>query len=266
MANERLRAAMTEAAMTSAGVAHELGLDAKSVERWVTREVVPHRNTAARAASLLGRPIEWLWPSMVSPAGSFASPEVVAFYPHRSVSPKQLWIDLLESAQTEIVLMAYASLFLPEENPRSIEILRAKAAAGVRVRICLGDPDTPEIALRAEEEQLFDGYAGRIQMAMAYYRPLLGVPGVEFHLHRTTLYNSIYIYDDQMLLNMHVYGMYGYLAPILHLRRDPAGDLFDMYARSLELVWAKSYPFTPELGHRPRPRREDRGDHSLDVA
>ena len=162
--------------------------------------------------------------------------------------------------------MAYASLFLPEENPRSVEVLRAKAAAGVRVRICLGDPDTPEITLRAEEEELYDGYAGRIQMAMAYYRPLLGVPGVEFHLHRTTLYNSIYIYDDQMLVNMHAYGVYGYLAPILHLRREPAGDLFDMYAKSLERVWERSYPFEPESGGRPAPRSKDRGDQRLGVA
>jgi transcriptional regulator with XRE-family HTH domain len=266
MANERLRAAMLEAELTSARIAHELGLDAKSVERWVTREVVPHRSTAARAASLLRRPADWLWPSMASPGGSFASSEVVAFYPHRSVSPKQLWIDLLESARSEIVLMAYASLFLPEENPRSVEVLRAKAAAGVRVRICLGDPDTPEIALRAQEEELFDGYAGRIQMAMAYYRPLLGVPGVEFHLHRTTLYNSIYIYDDQMLVNQHVYGMYGYLAPILHLRRAPGADLFDMYATSLERVWQRSYPYAPESGRRPASRGEDRGDQRLGVA
>ena len=66
MANERLRTAMLDAELTTSGVAHELGLDAKSVERWVTRDVVPHRNTAARAAALLRRPLDWLWPSMAS--------------------------------------------------------------------------------------------------------------------------------------------------------------------------------------------------------
>lgn len=103
-------------------------------------------------------------------------------------------------------------------------------------------------------------------MAMAYYRPLLGVPGVEFHLHRTTLYNSIYIYDDQMLVNMHVYGMYGYLAPILHLRRLPEGDLFDMYARSLERVWAESYPAEHDSRGQLHARSQDGRDDRIGVA
>ncbi len=89
-------------------------------------------------------------------------------------------------------------------------------------------------------------------MALAYYRPLADVPGVEFRQHQTSLYNSIFRYDDQMLVNQHIYGTYGYLAPILHLRRVPGSDLFDTYARSFELIWAEeSYPFSaPESRQR----------------
>jgi hypothetical protein len=85
------------------------------------------------------------------------------------------------------------------------------------------------------------GIVGRVEMANAYYAPLIGAPGVEFHLHRTTLYNSIYRYDDHMLINQHVYGTYGYLAPILHIRKTDTGDLFDTYARSYDLIWSQSY-------------------------
>jgi len=45
-----------------------------------------------------------------------------------------------------------------------------------------------------------------------------------------------------MLINQHVYGMYGYLAPMLHLRRMDGGDFFDMYAKSFERVWEVSSP------------------------
>jgi hypothetical protein len=225
--------------------AGELGVDPKTVERWITRDVIPHRATALRAASLLNRQVHYLWPSQDVGPSSAPEAEVVAFYAHRSLTPKSLWLDLLHSAQREITLMAYASLFLPEDNPVSIQLLRDKAAAGVRVRICLGDPDAPEIALRGVEERLYEGLVGRVRMAIAYYRPLLGVPGIEFRLHRTTLYNSIYVYDDEMLLNQHAFGVYGYMAPILHLRRCPGGDLFDMYAESLDRVWEAAYPYTP---------------------
>jgi hypothetical protein len=51
---------------------------------------------------------------------------------------------------------------------------------------------------------LFEGIPGRIRMALAYYRPLVGVEGIEFRLHGTSLYNSIFRYDDQMLVNQHI--------------------------------------------------------------
>jgi hypothetical protein len=80
-------------------------------------------------------------------------------------------------------------------------------------------------------------------MALAYYRPLVGVEGVEFHLHRTALYNSIFRFDDQMLLNQHIFGAYGYVAPILHLRRVDGADLFETYAKSFRRIWSESYPY-----------------------
>ncbi len=145
--------------------------------------------------------------------------QVVAFYPHRSDTPKKLWMDLLVQAQEEISLFANASLFLPEENPEAIGILNAKAASGVRVRILLGDPEHPAMELRGKEERLFEAIPSRIRMTLAYYRPLVDVEGIEFRLHGTSLYNSIFRYDDQMLVNQHIYGTYGYIAPILHLRK-----------------------------------------------
>ncbi len=146
-------------------------------------------------------------------------------------------MDLLIGAQERIDLFANASLFLPEDNPESISIIKHKAEHGVTVRILLGDPDHPAMTLRGKEERLFEAIPGRIRMALAYYRPLMDVSCVEFRLHGTALYNSIFRYVDQMLVNQHIYGTYGYMAPILHLRRMDGADLFDTYVNSLELVW-----------------------------
>lgn len=97
------------------------------------------------------------------------------------------------------------------------------------------------------------GIPGRIRMAMAYYQPLIGVPGVEFKFHRTTLYNSIYRFDDQIFVNQHTYGTYGHLAPILHLREMEEGNLFATYSRSAKMIWDEAYP-TPASA----PRRTER--------
>jgi hypothetical protein len=163
--------------------------------------------------------------------------QVVAFYPHRADTPKSLWMNLLVSAQENIDLFANASLFLPEENPEAIEIIKKKATGGTKVRILLGDPDHPAMELRGREERLFEAIPGRIRMALAYYRPLVDVEGIQFRLHGTSLYNSIFRYDDQMLVNQHIYGTYGYMAPILHLRKVTGADLFDTYMKSFELIW-----------------------------
>lgn len=243
MPNERLRNALRSNDQTERGFADELGVDPKTVQRWITTGRTPHQTTAQRAAKLLGVPMIWLWPDLDKPQAGNNSAEVVAFYPHRSETPKHLWSDLLIGTQKQLDLVAYASLFLPEENPESISIIKHKAANGIQVRIALGDPDSPEVERRGREERLFEAIPGRVRMALAYYRPLVDVPGIQFHLHRTTLYNSIFRFDDQMLVNQHIFGTYGYMAPILHLRCcHNATDLFDTYTVSFERIWEESYP------------------------
>jgi hypothetical protein len=174
-------------------------------------------------------------------------PEFVGLYAHRADTPNELWLNLLKAATEHIDLFANASLFLPEDNPEAITTIKKKAAAGVQVRILLGDPNSEAAKLRGYEERLFEGIPGRIQMALAYYRPLLDVDGVEFRLHATSLYNSIFRYDNDMLVNQHIYGTYGYIAPTLHLRKQPEGDLFDTYMRSFDRVWDdESYEYKPQ--------------------
>jgi hypothetical protein len=51
-----------------------------------------------------------------------------------------------------------------------------------------------------------------------------------------------------MLINQHIYGTYGYVAPILHLRHVDGGDLFETYAKSFSRIWAASYAYSPEEG------------------
>ena len=246
MVNTRLRATLRANGYSEPDLASELGVDAKTVQRWVTQNRTPHRSTAVKVAKLLDVPVAWLWPDLDENSPDEARQEVVAFYPHRADTPKRLWLELLLGAKKQIDLFANASLFLPEDNPESIDLIRHKAEGGIPVRILLGDPNSPAAELRGREERLYDGLIGRIRMALAYYRPLAAAEGVTFHLHRTALYNSIFRYDDQMLVNQHIYGIYGYIAPILHLRRVEGADLFDTYMRSFEMVWEESYPYQPE--------------------
>jgi hypothetical protein len=68
------------------------------------------------------------------------------------------------------------------------------------------------------------------------------VPGIEIRAHDTVLYNSIYRFDDEMIVNPHVFGKIASHAPAIHLRRLSAGDLFTTYLDSLDAVWHLARP------------------------
>jgi hypothetical protein len=70
------------------------------------------------------------------------------------------------------------------------------------------------------------------------------LPVPRLRRHGTTLYNSIYGGDDQMLVNAHLWGMNAYGAPLWHLRRAETGpaSLFDAYAASLDEIWTGAEP------------------------
>lgn len=244
MANERLRDALTRAGLTPAAAAEQIGVDAKTVERWGSQGRVPYARHRAALAALLEQSESYLWPSAVprERQAKIAASEIVSAYPHRGAIPVELWDELLTAASDRIDILVHAGQFLIE-RPGFIRTLTEKAEAGVTVRINFGDPDSDAIELRSEEEGLGPGtLAARIRYGLVAYRPLLDVPGIEFRFHATTLYNSIFRFDDQAIVNMHVYGVAGAQAPALHLRKLGAGDLFDTYSRSFVDVWNKSTP------------------------
>lgn len=254
--NDRLRATLRSSTFSENEFAERMQVDPKTVQRWIATGRTPHRRTAQQAAEMLGVPMAWLWPNIdADNLRPSAASEVVALYPHRAQVPKHLWVDQLVRAKRKIDIFTYAGLFLAEETGDAIELIRFRAASGTRVRIALGDPDSPELALRGVEEGLGEQIAARVRMSLSYFSPLVGEPGIAFHLHRTTLYNSFYRFDAEMLINQHAYGAYGYQAPILHLRETPNAELFPLYERSLERAWANSYPFkvTPSDQGAPQP-------------
>src|SRR5712692_5059699 len=234
MSNERLRRAMASANLDLDAVAVAASVDTKTVERWLAGREPRARHRWA-VASLLKRSEAYLWPDAT--AGEV---ELVLVYTHRSDVSPGVWWNLFSSAEREIDLLAYAALFLPEQHISLVDLLRERAASGCSVRILLGDPTSPKIIERGEEEQFGEGIVSRSKVALLHYRPLATSEGVQIRVHGTTLYNSIYRFDNTMLVNAHVYGCNAYSAPVLHLRRRVKGGLFDTYLESFESVWALS--------------------------
>jgi hypothetical protein len=244
MPNERLRSAIAAHELTTTRCAELLGVDPKTVERWVTRDRVPHRVHRTATARLLGVEETYLWPSVVHDQRTLSAgrAELVEFYPSRSSVPPELWRSLIDQATGHIDVLVFAGLFLPEIQ--DVGRLGKRARKGCQVRLLFGDPSGQAVRLRGEEEGFGHGVAHRVLLSLKYYDAILAVSGVELRLHDTTLYASIFRADDTMLVNTHVYGSPAAHNPVLHLRRIPGGRVVDHYLTSFNKVWAEARPTT----------------------
>jgi hypothetical protein len=244
--NERLRAALAREGWTASALAEAVQVDPKTVERWITKKRTPHRRAAVAAAKQLGEDPHYLWPELdrrVIADDTYG--EILTVYAERSAVPKSLWLSLLQGAQQGVDILVYAGLHLPEAHPSWAREIQRKCDAGVRVRMAFGEPNSLQVRTRGEEEGVGEGLAARIRYALAWHRPIFGSPGLSIALHSTVLYNSILRFDDQMLVNPHIYSIPAFRAPVLHLRRIQGGPLFDTYVECFEHVWAQARQFDP---------------------
>jgi hypothetical protein len=237
---EPLRRALVSARLRDIDVAKTLEVDPKTVQRWLGGRLPQPRHRWA-LADLLSLHEYDLWPHLAGVPS--IGPEIYATYPHRGSVPREVWRQLYDSAEQQIGILVYSGLFLAEDV-EMIRLLGEKAKAGVAVRILLGDPDSPHVNQRGDEEGIDGAMAAKVRNAIVLYRPLV-TSGVQICLHPTVLYNSIYRADDEMLINHHVYGIAAAYAPVLHLRRHGDDELFATYADSFERVWSSARPLAP---------------------
>jgi hypothetical protein len=242
MPNDRLRDALMSANLTPDEVAPRLKVDPKTVERWITTGRAPYPKYRHKLAAILRKSEAYLWPNAMSNdrATKVSESEIIRTYPHRSALPADLWDQLLDQAQNTIGILVYVGMFMTEK-PNLLATLRKKAENGVQIRLLFGDRDSTAVIQRSIDEGIGPHtISAKIDHALAYFRELCNTPGIEIRTHGTVLYNSIYFFDDEMIVNPHVYGKIAAHAPALHLRKLSAGSLFTTYAESFETVWEQA--------------------------
>lgn len=243
MANDRLRTAMLAAGLTVEELAAKADVDPKTVDRWIgNEERKPHRATRQKLTKILGVNEADLWPSLgnslrAAPAAS----ELVYLYPSRSAMTGATWEDLIHGVREQMDVLVFSGAFLVEQY-NLVPIIREKAAAGVRFRLLVGDETSPAVIQRAVDEGTPGGLEGRVQLMRRYLSEVVGLDGVEVRTHGTILYNSLYRFDDQLLVNGHAHGALAGQSPMMLLKRLPNGQMWQHYMKSFERVWAGAKP------------------------
>ncbi|NYI97380.1 transcriptional regulator with XRE-family HTH domain [Streptomonospora nanhaiensis] len=235
--NEALRRALANARLTDTDAAERLGVDPKTVRRWLSGQT-PYARHRWAMADLVGIPEHELWPTAAvrreeSQPFPADDPKV---YPHRWAVPHAVWRQLFESAHHEIGVLVYSGLFLAEDTG-ILHLFEEKAHAEVRVRILLGDPGSPHVQDRGDEEGIGSAMAAKVRNALVLYKPLMSIDGIEIRQHGTVLYNSVFRADNRMLINQHIYGAPASATPVLVIDGDTEPELFATYINSFEHTW-----------------------------
>lgn len=220
---------MVAANVTIEGLADRLGIDPKSVDRWLNSDRTPHARNAEAAAKLLGTDAYHLWPKLGERHRSTPKPqdEVVACYPMRSTVPFSLWHATLAGATTVIDLAVANLVFLADAVWDLPTLLADKIAAGVRVRIVT--PEDP---------------AGPITGLGDVFPSLLSVSGLRLATH-PGLRADVMRADDDLLITTPVDGLTPALAPVLHLRRLGSAPMVGGYLATLDHLFATATPARP---------------------
>lgn len=239
--NETLRRALLRARLSEEDVAARLEVDPKTVRRWLEGRV-PYLRHRWALAGLVDVDEADLWPEVRAALAARLRPaEITRIYPTSQAVPREAWLSLFGSAVREIGILACSGLFLAQDAG-ILRALAGRAQAGVRIRICLRDPDGPFVAERVSRPGAGDATATEIREALALFGQLRESSGVDIRLHRAALYNSIYRADDQLLVSQHAYGIPDVRAPVLHLRPAEHGDLITTYSDSFEHIWTDAVP------------------------
>jgi hypothetical protein len=239
--NERLAEAMARAGLNSVDLAAIAQVDPRTIDRLVAdrlRTARPHsRHAIAEAVQV---PVGMLWPG--ASKGSQMANELLAVYPSRAALPGGLVMSLLSGVTRRVDVLALAAVWLWDAVPAFGSTLAAKARAGVAVRLCLGDPAGDSVRVRGAEEGIGTLLAARCELAAKYARPIRDADPDSIRLHDTTLYASILRFDDNVLVNWHLFGAPAAESPVLHLRHASAHGLAETVAGSFERVWESAQP------------------------
>ena len=151
--NQRLRQALAASGITQADLAERVGVDAKSVERWITQDRLPHPATRASIAHALGQDETYFWPALLGTRQSrdATESELVQIWPTRNAVPGEVWRSLLRQARQQVDILIYAGSFLFEAYDL-VETIRTKSAEGTDFRILIGDGRCEAVRVRSREE------------------------------------------------------------------------------------------------------------------
>jgi hypothetical protein len=235
---------MQDAGLNPVQLAGRIGCSPRSVEGWIAGDHTPYAPTRRRLSDLLKVDEMTLFPEATRHLlKTGPDREIQHVYPTRSDMPASVWEKILDDAQHEFVYAAYS--FIHWFTPNIAGKLRARAAAGCRLRLILGVPTDPLVEADEATTGVPLKLSTRIEQSHFLLEPLRDVVEVR---HSPLGYGrSVYRGDNDALLAVWPHGIWGGDYPVFHLKRRQDGGVFDQMAvKHVEALWRDATPVWPE--------------------
>lgn len=225
MANDKLRQALRDAGLGSDDLAEIVQVDVRTVRRWLSGGT-PYARQRGKVARALEVTEHDLWPEIVAtrqPGSQAAQPsDLRAGYTAASDLAAPDWKAMMREATDRIELLG-DTLSPILSTPGARELLAAKASHGCQVRILVSHP-------------------------VRHLVPLLDKSGIDVRVLDLPARYTIYRFDEQLLLTLHLTGEDTDRSPLLYLRRAAPEGLFDRFADHYSELWEEnSQPIDPDL-------------------
>jgi hypothetical protein len=223
LANEHLRAAITRAGLSLEEFGDIVGVDVRTVRRWIAGGT-PFPRLRISAASALETTEHALWPDTVAPPAEPLEPgqttptvvtDLIAGYPRASDAAAPKVLDLVRSATSRIEL----TIPNPADEPALTQLLDVAVATGCWVRVIVETP-------------------------VQQIEPMLGIDTIEIRASFTSEGHILCRADEEMILiPTSIHSIIG-PPPMIYLRRAVDGGLFDRFADDFDANWLQSTPLT----------------------
>lgn len=243
--NEALRGALLSAGLSYGDVAARIGIDEKTVQRWVTQGRMPYPRHRQAVAELLGEEPHVLWPEAVRRTVKVGHDrELIGVYPRRSDLPRDFYRNLIAKARTRLWFGGYTSYFVWVDGPQVGDMISRKANAGAQVRFLLGDPESEVTRARDEFEASPLTLGTRIRVTTdaidkinaASLRPI----DVRFTDRHVAW--SVWVFDDDAIQTVHIGAGLGHDSLTTHWRRHGPGGGFDRLVDHFTCLWGLARP------------------------
>jgi transcriptional regulator with XRE-family HTH domain len=225
MTNDRLRAALQQAGVQPDELAEIVQVDVRTVRRWLAG-TTPYARQRAKVARALDTTEHNVWPDAVAAAPATpaaAQPaDRIATYSSLSALDAPDWKQMMRDAIEHIDLLG-TTLKQPLAVSGLPGLLAAKAQNGCQVRVLVSDPGP-------------------------HLTPYIEQQGIGIHVLDDAAAQTIYRFDSQLLLILHLGDQSESDRPFLHIRRTSDGGLFDRIAGHLQICWDDgSEPIDPKV-------------------